>query len=79
MAARPDSLDVLAASEVPLLVVRGDEDELSTPADADAMLGASPGARLEVLAGSGHLTALEVPAAFDAVVRDFVAGLGPKG
>jgi pimeloyl-ACP methyl ester carboxylesterase len=43
------------------------------------MLGASPGARLEVLAGSGHLTALEVPAAFDAVVRDFVAGLGPKG
>ncbi len=76
MAARPDNRDVLAASEVPLLVVRGDEDELSTAADAEAMLEVSPRGRLEVLTGSGHLTALEVPGAFDAVVRDLVQGLG---
>jgi hypothetical protein len=75
-AARPDSLDPLAASEIPLLVVRGDEDELSTPPDAEAMLEVSPLARLEVLTGSGHIRALGVSGAFDAVIRAFVQGLG---
>lgn len=76
MAARRDSLELLKATGVPVLVVLGDEDELSTREDADAMVGAAPDARLEVLPGAGHLTALEVPEAFNAVVRGFVEGLG---
>lgn len=72
MAARPDSLDVLRAVTVPALVVRGDEDELSTAADADAMVEALPDGRLEVLAGSGHLTAVEVSDDFTASLRRFV-------
>ena len=73
MAARPDSLETLREVRVPALVVRGDEDGLSSPDDAAAMLAALPDGRLSVLTGSGHLSALEVPDAFTAVVADFVA------
>lgn len=75
MAARPDALDVLRAIDVPALVVLGDEDGLSTRADADAMVDALPDARLDVLGGSGHLTAIEVPDAFTASVRAFLEPL----
>jgi pimeloyl-ACP methyl ester carboxylesterase len=75
MAARPDSLDVLRAVTVPALVLRGDEDELSTGADADAMVEALPDARLAVLAGSGHLSAVEVSEDFTASLRGFLKPL----
>jgi pimeloyl-ACP methyl ester carboxylesterase len=75
MAARPDSLDVLRSVDAPALVVRGDEDELSGQADAEAMAEALPDARLVVLPGSGHLTAVEVPEAFTETLRAFLAGL----
>jgi pimeloyl-ACP methyl ester carboxylesterase len=75
MADRPDSLGTLRSVQVPALVVLGDEDELSTRADADAMVDALPDGRLEVLAGSGHLTAVEVPDAFTACVAAFLVDL----
>lgn len=75
MAARPDSLDTLRDTAVPALVVLGDEDSLSTKDDAGAMLEAMPDARLALLAGSGHLTALEAPEDFNAVLREFLDGL----
>jgi pimeloyl-ACP methyl ester carboxylesterase len=75
MAARPDSLDVLRAVSVPALVLRGDEDELSTSADADAMVEALPDGRLVVLAGSGHLSAVEVSDDFTASLRGFLQPL----
>lgn len=77
MAARPDSLDALRAVPGPALVVLGDEDELSTRADADAMVDALPDARVVVLPGSGHLSALEVPAAFTAVLGRFLGSVVP--
>jgi pimeloyl-ACP methyl ester carboxylesterase len=78
MAARPDSLPTLAATSVPALVLWGDEDVLSPRAEAEAMLAALPRGTGVELPGSGHLTALEVPDAVTAVLREFVAGLrGP--
>lgn len=76
MAARPDSLDVLSSAQVPVLVVLGDEDALSTREDAETMVAAATDARLEVLDGAGHLTAVEVPDAFNGCVRRFVQALG---
>ena len=76
MAARPDSLDVLRATDVPALVVRGDEDALASQADVEAMTEALPRGRLVTLEAAGHLTAVEVPDAFDAAVRDFLDELG---
>ncbi len=77
MAARPDSLPTLRASDLPTLVLRGDEDALSSQDDADAMVDALPRGRLVVLPGAGHLTAVETPEAFAAAVDAFLDTLPP--
>jgi pimeloyl-ACP methyl ester carboxylesterase len=61
MAARPDSLDLLRAAEVPALVLRGDEDTLIPRDEAAAMADALPEATFVELAGAGHLAPLEIP------------------
>ncbi|WP_405809243.1 alpha/beta hydrolase [Streptomyces sp. NBC_01520] len=61
IAARPDSLDTLRATDVPALVVVGDEDELVFVAEAEAAANALPHGRLVVLPGVGHLPPLEAP------------------
>jgi pimeloyl-ACP methyl ester carboxylesterase len=76
MAARPGSFDTLRAVTVPALVVAGDQDKLSSMADAQAMVDALPEARLVVVPRSGHLTAVEVPDAFNVAAREFLASLG---
>jgi pimeloyl-ACP methyl ester carboxylesterase len=75
MAARPDSHADLRAAQVPALVVWGDEDELSTRDDSEAMAAALPQGRLAVLEGAGHLSAIETPEAFTGVVADFLREL----
>ena len=72
MMARPDSTETLATVDVPTLIVVGDEDVLTPPKEARAMHEAIRGSRLEVLAGAGHLSNLERPAAFNHVVSEFV-------
>lgn len=76
MAARPDSFDALRAVTVPALVVVGDQDALSSVADAQAMVDALPDARLVVVPRSGHLTAVEAPDAFNVAAREFLTSLG---
>jgi pimeloyl-ACP methyl ester carboxylesterase len=78
MAARPDSFDTLRAFDRPSLVVVGDEDELSSPADAQAMVEALPDARLAVIREAGHLTAVETPEAFTAEVAGFLVELAER-
>lgn len=72
MAARPDSFDTLSALKVPVLVVVGEEDELSPPAEAEAMARAVPDGRLEIIPKAGHLSAVEQPEAFNAAVTEFL-------
>lgn len=62
LAGRPDSFDVLREADVPALVVVGEDDVLTPPAEAHAMVEALPQATLSVLPGVGHLTPLEDPA-----------------
>jgi pimeloyl-ACP methyl ester carboxylesterase len=76
MAVRPDSAGVLAATDVPALVIVGEEDRLTPVADAEAMVHVLPRARLVRLPAAGHLSAIEDPEAFNAAVREFVADLG---
>jgi pimeloyl-ACP methyl ester carboxylesterase len=74
-AARPslyDLRDQLAALDLPVLVIAGDEDE--GVLETDLMLKrAIPRAGLAVLPRSGHLTNLEEPALFNNLVGDFLA------
>ena len=84
MAARPDSFDALAELKVPVLVLVGEEDELTPRADGEAMARAVQDGRVEVIEKAGHLTAVEQPEAFNAAVLRFInAELGgvsrPRG
>jgi pimeloyl-ACP methyl ester carboxylesterase len=58
---RPDSRDTLPAVDVPVLVAVGEEDELTPPADAKAMVAELPEADFLLIRGAGHLTPLERP------------------
>mgnify|MGYP003375826189 CR=1 FL=1 len=73
---RPDRTGDLARVTVPTLVVVGADDAVTPPAAAATLHEGIPGARLEVLADAGHLSAAERPEAFAAVVDDFLKGLG---
>jgi pimeloyl-ACP methyl ester carboxylesterase len=76
MVARPDSFDTLRQVRVPTLVLVGEEDRLSPPSDAEAMVEAVPGAQIAVLRGAGHLSAAETPGEFNHLVGDFVLEMG---
>lgn len=69
MAARPDSLETLAAVTVPAAVIVGEADALSPIADAQLMADLIPDAELTVIPAVGHLSSLEAPETFNAAVR----------
>ncbi|MBD0692164.1 alpha/beta fold hydrolase [Streptomyces sp. CBMA123] len=69
MAARPDSLDVLAGLRVPVSVLASALDALVAPEEAELMARTRPDAELTVVPGVGHLSAMESPGAFDAAAR----------
>ena len=75
MAERPDSTEVLRATDVPALVVVGGQDVLAPVDQAQQMVDALPQGRLVVLPDAGHLTAVEDPEAFAAAVVAFLQGL----
>jgi len=58
---RVDSRPGLGAIGCPTLVLVGDGDQLTPPELSAEIAGGIPGARLVVVAGSGHLTPLDQP------------------
>ncbi|WP_460395754.1 alpha/beta fold hydrolase [Actinophytocola sediminis] len=62
MADRPDSVELLAGSGVPALIVRGVEDTMIPAEEAEVMASALAGSTSVELAGVGHLAPLEDPA-----------------
>ena len=60
---------------MPALVIVGSEDALTPLPFSEAMVAGMPDARLHVVEGSGHLTALERPEEWVAVVRPFLAAV----
>lgn len=70
--ARPDSTPMLGSISVPTLIIVGDEDVITPPKEARAMHAAIPHSRLEVIAGAGHLSNVERPGAFNAVLGEFL-------
>jgi pimeloyl-ACP methyl ester carboxylesterase len=78
MAARPDRTEVVAAVRVPTLVICGAEDAVSPVEEMRAMAGTIPGSRFAVIEQAGHLSNLEQPAEFSALVGDFLAESYPR-
>ena len=75
MAERPDSVPLLSEIACPTLILVGEQDGLTPPADAKLMAGKIKKARLEIIPGAGHLSNLENPEAFNSAVRKFLESL----
>jgi len=75
MIGRPDSRPTCATIDVPTLVIVGDEDVITPPAEVRTLHESIVGSRLEILRHAGHLSSFERPAAFNAVVAEFLAAL----
>jgi len=61
LAARPDRRPMLMSIAVPSIAVVGSLDTITPPDRARAIAAAIPGARLHVLDGAAHLSAIERP------------------
>lgn len=75
LAARPDSVPLLSSISVPALVLVGEEDTLTPPAEARQMAAQIPDSRMLILPEAGHLSNLENPKAFNTALRGFLAEL----
>lgn len=73
---REDSRPTLATITVPTLVVVGEHDVITPPADAAAMAAGIPGARLVIIPGAGHLSPIENPRAVNAALRSLIRSVG---
>jgi 3-oxoadipate enol-lactonase len=74
---RIDSRPTLGTIDVPVLVLVGEEDRLTPPADSEAMVSALPDARLSRIEGAGHLAALERPGEVAAQIIGFLEEVAP--
>jgi len=75
MARRPDSTPTLAAISCPALVVVGEQDGLTPPAESEKMAAAIKGAKLVKVPGAGHLPCIEAPEPFTKALAEFFGGL----
>lgn len=75
MARRADSTPTLARIACPTLVIVGEGDTLTPPAESEKMAKGIKGATLVTVPDAGHLANLENPEPFNAALVRFVEGL----
>jgi pimeloyl-ACP methyl ester carboxylesterase len=75
MAGRLDSVPLLAQIACPTLIIVGELDGPTPPAEGKLMAERIPGARLEIIPRAGHLSNLEQPEAFNRALLDFLKGI----
>ena len=72
MALREDSSDLLSKISVPTLIVVGDQDAITPPAESHMMASIISDATVVEIAGAGHLSNLENPHDFSHAIHDFL-------
>ncbi len=70
---RPDSRPSLEAITAPTLLIRGEQDGITTSAHQEEILAGIAGARLESIADCGHLPTLEAPITTNRILADWLA------
>jgi 3-oxoadipate enol-lactonase len=71
MAQRSDVTSQLSKLALPTLLIGGQHDAISPPAEMQGIAAAMPQARFVEIAAAGHMTPLERPAAVNAAIREF--------
>ncbi|MDA0988429.1 MAG: alpha/beta fold hydrolase [Chloroflexi bacterium] len=72
MALRGDSSDLLSKINVPTLIVVGDQDAITPPAESQSMASIISNATLVEVSGAGHISNLENPDEFNQAIHDFL-------
>jgi pimeloyl-ACP methyl ester carboxylesterase len=72
---RPDSTPLLCRIAAPTIVIAGEQDALTPPAECEAMAAAIPGARYVPIPAAGHLAPMERPGAVAAALAEGFASL----
>jgi pimeloyl-ACP methyl ester carboxylesterase len=75
MRERKDYLPLLSAIRQPVLVIGADLDQVMPTDHSRAIADGIADAQLSILHGGGHMVNLEQPDAFNAVLKEFLAGL----
>jgi 3-oxoadipate enol-lactonase len=71
MAERPDSVSMLTTINVPTLLVTGDEDAMTGPAEAELMRQNIAGSQLKIISKAGHYSPWEQPEEAGVLLRQF--------
>ncbi len=78
----PDPLEsdpgALSRLAIPVLIAYGERDMSDFAAAGERLANALGGARLEIIAGAGHLAPMERPKPFNEMLLDFLAGALPE-
>jgi len=72
---RADSTATLGTIDVPTMVVVGDEDVLTPPSEAALLHAGIRGSSLQVVAGAGHVSNVERPAAVNHLISEYLSTL----
>lgn len=72
---RPDSRPQLEQMDFPVVAAVGEEDTLTPPAEAQAIVDGVPHGKFVAIPGAGHLSNLEEPTRFNAALGAFLARL----
>jgi 3-oxoadipate enol-lactonase len=72
-----DLRDRIGTIHVPTLVISGEHDKLFPPVTSREVADGIPGASFQVIAGAAHISSLDSPDAFNALVRQFLCALCP--
>lgn len=76
MMTRPESTALLRGVRVPVLIIVGEDDVITTVADAEQMRSQLADVTVVRIPGAGHMSNLEDPAAFNEAVGEFLGRFG---
>jgi pimeloyl-ACP methyl ester carboxylesterase len=72
MLIRADSRDLLRAVDLPVRVICGRQDAMSSLTEHEEMAGLAPGGRWSIIEDCGHMSIIEQPHAVSALLRDWL-------
>ena len=75
MASRADFTEMLPSINIPTLVITGEEDLITPPAEAKVMASKIKQGSFAMIQKAGHLPSLEAPEAFQDTLRSFLSTL----
>jgi 3-oxoadipate enol-lactonase len=72
MAGRPESVETLRNTPIPLVMIAGAQDQIVKPDMLDTLVKDVPRLRLVTISGAGHMPMIEQPDATTAALREFL-------